>query len=127
MFKFKKNKSQIRSLVPYLLHGQWVFDSDKHGLYEEAFVCGMTEIIDQVLTENDIDPESVEHGFRLTFASKFWPKATHRLKWVRKECDGNIYEITLNNGETMQGWLCPALLCYFDKAPREIYVGVERC
>ena len=122
-----KNNTQIQSLVPYYLHHQWVFDSDKHGLSEEAFVCGMSEIIDEVLTENDIEPRSVELGFRLTFGAKPWPKSTHRLTWIREEYDGNVYEIQLNSGETMQGWLCPALLCYFDKAPKEIYVSVERC
>lgn len=119
------NKTQIQSIVPYFLHFQWVFDSDRHGLYEEAFVCGMTEIIDAVLEDNDIVPASVESGFRLTFSSNPWPKSTHSLKWLAAEDGGNVYEIRLKNGERMQGWLCPALLCYFDKAPKEIHVGVE--
>jgi hypothetical protein len=120
-----KNKTQICSIAPYLLHHQWVFDSDKHGLYEEAFVCGMTEIIDAVLEDNEIVPISVASGFRLTFSSKAWPNSTHSLKWIGEEDGGNVYEIRLKEGYTMQGWLCPALLCYFDKAPKEIHVGVE--
>lgn len=120
------NKTQIQSIAPYFLHSQWVFDSDRHGLYEEAFVCGMSEIIDAVLEDNDIVPASVESGFRLTFSANKWPKSTHSLKWLAAEDDGNVYEIRLKDGVTMQGWLCPALFCFFDEAPKEIHVGVEK-
>jgi hypothetical protein len=118
--------TQITSIRPYRLHNQWVFDSDRHGLIEEAFVCGMTEIIDEVLHDNDIDPDTVaDKGFRLTFSAKPWPESTHCLKWDREEYDGNVYYATLNDGEQMQGWLCPALFRFFEDAPKEIHCSVE--
>ena len=123
-YQIMKNKTKIQSIVPYLFHHQWVFDSDRHGLYQEEFVCGMTQIIDAVLDDNGIEPMSVASGFRLTFSANRWPESTHVLQWLHEEDGGNVYEIRLKDGSTMQGWLCPALLCFFDKAPKQIHVSV---
>jgi|TARA_R110002074_G_scaffold326863_1_gene497350 hypothetical protein len=123
-----KNNTQITSLAPYYIHGQWVFDNDLYGLVEEAFVSGMSEIIDFVLEDVDIDPESVESGFRLTFSKGVFPAATHALTWVEAEQGGNVYTLDGDGqyGETMVGWLCPALLHFFETAPKKIYFGVSK-
>lgn len=40
----------VLSLYPYLLNGTcWVFDDERTGLKEEAFVMGMTEMISRVV------------------------------------------------------------------------------
>ena len=57
------------TLQPYRYLGQWVFDDETRGLQAEAFVCGMSEIIDDVLVANGIDPVDVQDGFRLTFST----------------------------------------------------------
>jgi hypothetical protein len=127
MFKFlKNNKTQITSLAPYFCHGQWVFDDDRFGLHREAFVCGMSEIIDYVLTDSGIDPEDVEGGFRLTFSKDKFPDSTHSLSWLRASEGGNDYVLDGlgQYGEKMEGWLCPALFHFFDKAPKKLYFSV---
>ncbi len=35
---------------------------------------------------------------------------------------GNWYQ---TDSPAMQGWLCPALFCYFDEAPGELYLKAE--
>ena len=44
------------------------------------------------------------------------------LTWIREKCEGNWY--SLNDVE--EGWLCPALLKYFETAPSEIYAKAEK-
>jgi hypothetical protein len=103
--------TQITSIRPYRLHNQWVFDSDRHGLIEEAFVCGMTEIIDEVLHDNDIDPDTVaDKGFRLTFSAKPWPESTHCLKWDREEYDGNSLLRYSERRRTNAGLVMPCIV-----------------
>ena len=60
----KPNQTQIRTLEPYYCCGEWVFDDDSTGLSGEAFVCGMSEILDFCLEDSGIDPEEVEGGFK---------------------------------------------------------------
>jgi hypothetical protein len=45
-----------------------------------------------------------------------------RLEWRRADSDGNWYHSPEFN---LEGWLCPALLRYFERAPRAIYVQVK--
>jgi hypothetical protein len=113
----------IRSLKPYRLHGQWVFDDQATGLVAEAFVCGMSEIIDCLLTDSGINPKEVREGFRLTFSSVAFPNHTHSLTWCYPEAGGNVYRCELSG---MVGWLCPALYKYFQHAPQYIYFRVDR-
>ena len=40
----------------------------------------------------------------------------------REEMGGNVYA---TDNPPMEGWLCPALFRYFDKAPPELYVKAE--
>lgn len=40
------------------------------------------------------------------------------VTWVREEMEGNVYHWAERD---MEGWLCPALMKYFDEAPKEIY------
>jgi hypothetical protein len=136
----KPNQTQIRTLEPYFCAGEWVFDDDRIGLEAEAFVCGMSEILDFCLEDSGIDPEEVEGGFKLTFTKDKWPDSTHSLTWLGASMGGNDYELdsecrnlTIHNSdrhydvkEGMKGWLCPALYHYFDDAPEKIYLSVAR-
>lgn len=45
-----------------------------------------------------------------------------KLEWKREEYGGNWY---YSAEFKMEGWLCPALFKYFEKAPKEIYVRAE--
>lgn len=44
------------------------------------------------------------------------------LERVREEGGGNVYRWTEKG---MEGWLCPALLRYFEQAPAKLYVQVK--
>jgi len=41
---------------------------------------------------------------------------------LQEECGGNVYRC---NELDMVGWLCPALLQYFDEAPKQIFAEVR--
>lgn len=124
------------NIYPYLLEGScWVFDDERTGLKEEAFVLGMTEMISRLVAAKSI--QNVAKGFSLTFAAEPFDHDV-ALSWLpvsevadEFNCslsllpsDGNWYR-GMVSGEEMVGWLCPALFLYFDKAPAKIFVKAE--
>ena len=129
----------MMTLYPYILvlsptFRVWVFDDPATGLKEEAFVQGMTEMIDRIVQVKSIP--NAEKGFTLKFSATPMPDADVVLHWyspgsvtipdekVVTTMPGNWYRGNLA-GEEMQGWLCPALFKYFPEAPKEIYVKAE--
>jgi hypothetical protein len=46
----------------------------------------------------------------------------HRLEWRRPDRSGNVY---FSPDLNLEGWLCPALLRYFESPPTEIFVQVK--
>lgn len=73
---------------------------------------------------NDLvgDIPDARQGFRLLFSPSPFPGFQRRIEWVRDDMEGNWYRA---DEPPMEGWLCPALFKYFDKAPRELYVRAE--
>ena len=65
---------------------------------------------------------NADKGFRLTFSSKPFPDFQKKLTWVRGDMDGNFYKI---DDPPMEGWICPAMFRYYDKAPPELYVKAD--
>lgn len=116
------SERRILTLYPYLVERScWVFDDERTGLKAEAFVLGMTEMISRVVNAKAIP--NAESGFSLTFSDRPFPACDVELRWVRPDpAGGNWYEGDVV-GERLQGWLCPALLLYFEKPPRRIYVA----
>ena len=112
---------RVLTLYPYLLDGLcWVFDDERTGLKEEAFVLGMTEMISRVVEAKAIP--NAARGFEMSFSDR--PFAGHdvELEWLRPDpAGGNWYAGTVV-GEPMEGWLCPALLLYFRDPPPRIFV-----
>jgi hypothetical protein len=108
----------ITVIAPYRYNGLWVFDDGSKGLDREPFVCGIPEMID-FLTQNIPD---AKRGFLLLFSATPFPGYQKRLVWQREDGVGNRYAC---NDPPMEGWLCPALLCYFQEAPAELYVKAE--
>lgn len=110
-------------IAPYWHHGTWAFDDAAHGLVAEPFVCGAERIIDRVLAEAGIDlAEARSRGIRLTFSAGPFPGAQAVARRGRPEAGGFWYRA----GEpAMDGWLCPALFCYFAEAPERLYVRAE--
>jgi hypothetical protein len=108
----------INLIVPYRYEGMWVFDDPRVGLNKEPFVSGADAMIDLLVA----DIPSAQKGFRLLFSATPFPGYKVKLEWRREEYGGNWY---FSRDFKMEGWLCPALFKYFEKAPKEIYVKAE--
>jgi hypothetical protein len=110
---------RVLTIEPYRWEGLWVFDDPLTGLEKEPFVSGVPEMIDRLVANI---PDAA-NGFRLSFA--VFPFDGHQtsLTWVRAdEMEGNWYRADDYGSE---GWLCPALFCYFPAAPTKIYVRAD--
>ena len=111
----------IMVIAPYRLEGTWVFDDPAVDLVREPFVAGVPEMIDRIVGNAD--------RFRLTFSAGPFPGFEHELVRVREEVGGHWYRMDdfPEPGESMEGWLCPALFKYFDQAPERLYVRADPC
>jgi hypothetical protein len=108
----------INLIAPYRYEGMWVFDDAGVGLDKEPFVSGADTMIDVLVA----DIPNAGQGFRLLFSATPFPGYKVKLDWRRGEYGGNWY---FSPEYKMEGWLCPALFKYFDKAPGEIYAKAE--
>lgn len=106
-------------IAPYKYYGSWVFDDERVGLYREPFIAGIDTMIDRLVA----DIPDAENGFRATFSSSPFPGYTTKLVRQRPESGGTWYR---SEELEMEGWLCPALFKYFETAPPELYVKLER-
>ncbi len=110
--------NSIGVIAPYKYEGMWVFDDPRVGLIREPFVAGIDCMIDRLVASI---PDA-KGGFRLLFSSTPFPGYTVELSWRREEYGGNWY---YSPQFSMEGWLCPALFKYFDRAPPKLYVRAE--
>jgi hypothetical protein len=110
--------NEINVIAPYKYLGMWVFDDPKVGLVQEPFVGGADTIIDAVIS----NIPNADNGFAMVFSAKPFPGYQYRLEWHRPDGSGNVYRLPELN---MEGWLCPALLRYFDAPPKELFVQVK--
>lgn len=109
----------IMVIHPYKYEGMWVFDDEKVGLVQEPFVSGADTVIDEMVAG---DP-GAEEGFTLLFSAFAFPGHDIMFEWRREEAGGNWY---YSSDLEKEGWLCPALLKYFEKAPERIYAQFKR-
>lgn len=109
----------LHIISPYNYNGAWVFDDPTVGLVKEAFVCGSDKIIEHLSR----DIPDARDGFNLYFSAAPFPGHQAHLKWDREELEGNWYRLDDDGDHTpaMEGWLCPALFKYFERAPMDIY------
>ncbi|HEY2626499.1 MAG TPA: DUF6717 family protein [Candidatus Udaeobacter sp.] len=105
-------------IAPYRYEGMWVFDDPEVGLSKEPFIAGIDTMIDKVVA----GIPDADKDFRAVFSAAPFPGADFKLEWRREESGGNWY---YSDPFKMEGWLCPALLKYFPRAPREINVKVD--
>ena len=108
----------INVIAPYKHHGMWVFDDPRVGLQQEPFVSGADTMIDKAVA----GIAGADKGFVLVFSATPFPGHQVTLEWRRAEAGGDWYHARELDQE---GWLCPALLKYFEKAPSRIYVQVK--
>lgn len=114
------------TIYPYLIDPIWVFDYERAGLKEEAFVCGASEMISRVVATKKIPNAAT--GFALTFNDQPVVDCDVELSWLRKDetqlMPGNWYR-GIVAGQEMECWLCPALELYFAAAPPKLYVRAD--
>ncbi len=111
-------KNSLFVIKPYRWEGMWVFDDPSVGLVREPFVGGADTMLDVATAQI---PDTGQ-GFITVFSAGYFPDATIVLQWVREEQGGNVYRWAETG---MEGWLCPALLKYFEQAPEKIYLQVR--
>jgi len=114
------------TIYPYLLGTTWVFDDETNGLKQEAFVLGMSEMISKVIETKSI-PNAAK-GFMMQFSDKPFDYDVE-LEWFcanepESPMAGNWYQGTIAR-QVMEGWLCGALLCFFDSAPKRLFVRAD--
>ena len=115
----EQERSPGQGGAPYKHLGMWVFDDPRVGLNQEPFVAGADAMIDRVVA----DLPDAERGFRLIFAATPFPGHQYQLDWIRADEDGGNW---YRSGDLdMEGWLCPALLRYFEEAPKHLYTQVK--
>jgi hypothetical protein len=61
-------------------------------------------------------------GFNVLFSDSEFPGYDTVLTWVGAFGDGNWY---VDRDTKLMGWLCPALLKYYEAAPRKIYLQIK--
>lgn len=112
----------INVIHPYCRDGIWAFDDKAKGLEGEPFLAGIPEIIAAITAREAISEP--EDGFTLIFSGSPFPGHQAVLRFVSSDGpgQGNWY---LVDGANLEGWLCPALFCYFDEAPKTIYVQAK--
>lgn len=126
--KRSMRRNAIHIIVPYQWNGLWVFDDETTGLVREPFIAGADTVLD-LATQNIPD---AGRGCMCMFSDAPFPKATLELTLQppskelvalldKKDEWGTTYFCEQLNTEA---WLCPALLLYFDKAPKKIYAAV---
>lgn len=112
--------NQINVIKPYLWNNTWVFDDPAVGLVKEPFVSGVPALIEAATLCYDIP--NPKDGFVVIFSKDPFPDFKICLEWVRQEFNGNVYRWPAVN---LEGWLCPALLKYFDTAPDKLYIDLK--
>ena len=110
--------NSINVIAPYRLHGMWVFDDPARGLVQEPFVGGADTMIDKIVG----GLRDAANGFVMVFSSGDFPGSQYELDWRRPDGTGNVYHSAVLDAE---GWLCPALLKYFETPPPKLFVSVR--
>ena len=108
----------INVIAPYKHFSMWVFDDPNVGLRQEPFVGGADTSIDRMVASIPY----AEDGFVMVFSGTEFPGYQQRLELVGPQGSGNRYR---SRELAMDGWLCPALLRYFEEPPEELFVQVQ--
>jgi hypothetical protein len=110
--------NEINVIAPYKYLDTGVFDDERKGLVQEAFVGGADTIIDLLTSAIP----NAEKGFVMVFSASDFPGFQHRVEWRREQGTGNVY---YSKELQQEGWLCPALLRYFEAPPKELFLQVR--
>ena len=114
----ERMKNSIFVIKPYKWEGMWVFDDPNVGLVREPFVSGADTMIDVATAHIP----NANQGFLAVFSASYFPDAQIVLEWVKEDGSGNVYRWA---EKAMEGWLCPALLKYFEQPPAKLHIQVK--
>ena len=122
-----KGNMSIKSVKLYKLHGvQWVFDDPAKEIYQEAFVNGADELLDEIVGKYDPN-----NNYTLQFSTKDFPNADFLEflpsagveKYSKDTHDPNelildtgSYWVHTNGKEEKLVWLCDTL---------DEYIGID--
>jgi len=123
------SNNSIFTIFPYNNCGIWMFDDESVDLKSEAFVSGADTFIDLMLERKGI--KNGDKGFVLQFSATEFPEYDAMLTWVSGNISnegngGNFGNDYIHESTGHMLWLCPALFCYFDKAPAQLFVKVSQ-
>src|SRR5262245_10803017 len=114
--------NSLRVLNCYRYNGLWVFDDPAVGLEREPFVPSATQILDSVCLMQGIRGDRIN----VIFSDRSFPGHQAHAHWVEAAEGGNWYEVNVD-GLSHHGWLCPALLNYFEEPPQELFFEIIEC
>ena len=112
----------------------WVFDDEARGLAREPFVGEANELLDYaddklggkgklvVFFRSDMGVDPVQQHY---------DSVSVEARLIAPDASGSIYSAEVSQDGVVQFmsdnlWLCPALLKYFDKAPKHIHAAIVR-
>jgi len=114
-----KNNNALHRIQIFMYKGQWVFDDESKGINKEPFVFGIPAIINAKAMKI---LGTVPKRMSVTFASTLLPIVNVELERTVREHGGAWY---IEKSLGYEGWLCPALLKYFKKPPKHIYIYLD--
>jgi len=109
-------------IYPYWHDGCWAFDDPDTDLFEEPFVEGASEVISALVEKHQIN--DAKEGFEIAFSDGPFIENASVVEFVAHDRGGARYHTSID-GQEMEGWLCPALLRYFDSPPERIYLHLS--
>ena len=124
--KPKKPTNDVYAISAYFHDGFWVFDDESRGLDKEPFVEGADILMDHMSGRvTDKSKDEVRFYFAKSPLPGFDVKLT---KYKVDGYDGTYYFVDFPAFDIQKEgpiWLCPALLKFFNKAPKNIYVKIK--
>lgn len=108
----------INRLVLYRHNGAWVYDDNNFGRVAEPLVLGASEVVDMLYKQcyGYVPRTSVV----ALFSNELFPDASPAL-WKSEDSGGNWYSLL-----GQKAWLCPALMDYFEEAPKILWIKLEQ-
>ena len=122
----------MHAIQIYRHAGGWAFDDLRYGLVAEALIEGADTLVDQVLQHTagglGANKALVRFVDDAHVLGRYWfghVSPWIELKWTGESNGGTDYEAfgTLV-AEGHRVWLCSALLCYYEVAPRALFLDI---
>lgn len=108
-------KNSCFMIQPYKLGKVWVFDDERFGLDQEPFVGQTNRVIDNMLRIKGLSTDRCA----IIFSANEFPE--YDAEFTLSETNGTSSWYYDEITETIF-WLCPALLHYFPKPPKKIFI-----